>query len=547
MKKWGLFLIVAVHALVFWIFFHKIFLLYTNLDEGILLDGAKRILSGQVPLKDFFYFHIPGDIYLFALFFKAFGESYVTAKFVMLFFTLMSDLCILSLVHSFSKEWILPGISSLFYLTIVFPLMSISHDWLSVFFVFLTTWLLFESVEKQDNPFLFKPLLFMAGMFCGFTGLIHESRGIYLLPLSSFYILAGVHQTGDHHFQLKKRLRAVLIFLAGTGIVLITFFYFSVYTGSFPYYMNTIKWLLTNYKAFNRYPFLYTQFALIKRSFSVLDIKDIWHGINVVIIIIAIIFIPLIVVTGTILRYMYRMYKRKATQQDRILLLLAISYLVLFLSTLYKPEAWRIHDFTTPAFLILLFCLIWLLTAEILKSIQYKKIIPPVYVIIITFTIFLSLYNLKSFADIATRAECNIQTGDNKVKMISDAYCKDINELYGVISQAPSGPMFVYHWTPILYFLFDRNNATSFDSYMPLYNTPEQMDQIIKELQANRPLYIVMDSYDINLLDPSTGLYWLFPLLDRRWLFHDPVHKYIYGHYRVDRYLRVFTLLKRME
>jgi len=54
---------------------------YANLDcdEGIVLQGAQRILDGQVLYRDFFSFYTPGSYYLFALLFKLFGSSMLVA------------------------------------------------------------------------------------------------------------------------------------------------------------------------------------------------------------------------------------------------------------------------------------------------------------------------------------------------------------------------------------------------------------------------------------------------------------------------------------
>src|SRR5258708_33667687 len=48
-------------------------------DEGIILQGAQRILEGQVLYRDFFSFFTPGSYYLFALLFRVFGDSYLVA------------------------------------------------------------------------------------------------------------------------------------------------------------------------------------------------------------------------------------------------------------------------------------------------------------------------------------------------------------------------------------------------------------------------------------------------------------------------------------
>ncbi|HEV2383037.1 MAG TPA: hypothetical protein VG206_24995 [Terriglobia bacterium] len=49
-------------------------------DEGIILQGAERILRGQVPYRDFFSFYTPGSYYLTALLFKILGDSVLVAR-----------------------------------------------------------------------------------------------------------------------------------------------------------------------------------------------------------------------------------------------------------------------------------------------------------------------------------------------------------------------------------------------------------------------------------------------------------------------------------
>src|SRR5690349_6254261 len=46
-------------------------------DEGIILQGAQRILDGQVLYRDFFSFFTPGSYYLLAICFRVFGDSII--------------------------------------------------------------------------------------------------------------------------------------------------------------------------------------------------------------------------------------------------------------------------------------------------------------------------------------------------------------------------------------------------------------------------------------------------------------------------------------
>src|SRR5438309_9204351 len=55
-------------------------------DEGIILQGAQRILRGEVLYRDFFSFFTPGSYYFVALLFKVFGSSFLVARTALVFF-----------------------------------------------------------------------------------------------------------------------------------------------------------------------------------------------------------------------------------------------------------------------------------------------------------------------------------------------------------------------------------------------------------------------------------------------------------------------------
>ena len=45
-----------------------------------MLQGAERILAGQIPYRDFFSFYTPGSYYLLAGLFRIFGDSFAVAR-----------------------------------------------------------------------------------------------------------------------------------------------------------------------------------------------------------------------------------------------------------------------------------------------------------------------------------------------------------------------------------------------------------------------------------------------------------------------------------
>jgi hypothetical protein len=77
-KEFGVALIIFTASCLYLLLFRR----YTSIepDEGIILQGAQRILGGQVLYRDFFSFLTPGSYYFVAGLFKIFGSSILTAR-----------------------------------------------------------------------------------------------------------------------------------------------------------------------------------------------------------------------------------------------------------------------------------------------------------------------------------------------------------------------------------------------------------------------------------------------------------------------------------
>ena len=73
LRDWLIATLVFGFSAAYFGFFYQYTLI--NGDEGIILQGAQRILQGQVLYRDFFAFITPGSYYWIAFFFKIFGSS----------------------------------------------------------------------------------------------------------------------------------------------------------------------------------------------------------------------------------------------------------------------------------------------------------------------------------------------------------------------------------------------------------------------------------------------------------------------------------------
>ena len=73
----------AISILYLWQFRNALAL---DPDEGILLQGAARMLRGQLPYRDFFSFYTPGSYFWNAWLMKTFGESILVPRTVLLLY-----------------------------------------------------------------------------------------------------------------------------------------------------------------------------------------------------------------------------------------------------------------------------------------------------------------------------------------------------------------------------------------------------------------------------------------------------------------------------
>jgi len=77
-------LLIFVATCAYLCFFRR----YTSIepDEGIVLQGARRILRGEVLYHDFFSFFTPGSYYFLAVLFKIFGNSFLVGRVALVVF-----------------------------------------------------------------------------------------------------------------------------------------------------------------------------------------------------------------------------------------------------------------------------------------------------------------------------------------------------------------------------------------------------------------------------------------------------------------------------
>jgi len=219
-----------------------VFRRFTNMepDEGIVLQGATRILDGQIPYRDFFSFYTPGSFYLVAALFRLFGNSFLVAR---------SSLAVAGAVCSVITYLLCRRVCSrgISVLAAVLATMTgaafrflVLHNCYSTLFACLTLYAALRFVETSSTRWGFT-----ASSLVAITFLFEQSKGGGLaVGLFVGFLLLG-KPASSRPFDLIS----VLVGLAWP--FLLTFGYFALHGALSPMIQDWL-WPLHHYTAANR-------------------------------------------------------------------------------------------------------------------------------------------------------------------------------------------------------------------------------------------------------------------------------------------------------
>ncbi len=181
-------------------------------DQSIVFDGSYRVLSGQVPYKDFFAPWGPVVFWLHAIFFRLFGINYFSYILGAAVVNVLSTLCsILMLKLLFPRSRFLPYIAGL--LTAVWFYPPSGTPWpeqTSFFFTFVaTTTLLYSVLSRDPSAIRDSSLSFIAGGFALLSFLSKQNSGSFILPLYVFIFVMAYMPNW------RRIVRSCAVFLAG--------------------------------------------------------------------------------------------------------------------------------------------------------------------------------------------------------------------------------------------------------------------------------------------------------------------------------------------
>jgi len=208
----------------------SLFRRYTTMDpdEGIVLQGAQRILQGQVLYRDFFSFFTPGSYYLLALLFKIFGDSFLVARTALVLFGGAYSVVTYLLARRVCTRGSALLVAAIVSLTTLPYRFLVLHNWDSTLWASLALYCAIRWVESPRWKWALA-----TGSFASLTFLFEQSKGAGLWLGLAVGFLANAWTGWRQQGQLSGcRAKQLLGFTLGfVWPLLITCAYFGVQHG----------------------------------------------------------------------------------------------------------------------------------------------------------------------------------------------------------------------------------------------------------------------------------------------------------------------------
>ena len=501
-----------ISAAVFLLSFSYLLLFrrYTTMepDEGIVLQGAQRILHGQVMYRDFFSFLTPGSFYLHAFLFRIFGSSFIVPRTSLAFiggvFSLIGYLLARRVC---SRASTLLGIVLLTFTTLPYRFLTL-HNWDSTLLALLGLYCAVRMAESGRSGWIFA-----IGSLTSLTALFEQSKGAGMAVglLLGFGVLWK-----SNRFVLNGK-QCIWLIAGFTWPFLITFIYFGS-QHAIPAMLGDWLWPIRHYTAANRVRFGYANWSEETRHLlwetGSLGIRGFrFLALSPTFLVPAL----MIIAVGLFCYWSYKLVRAGATAEQPAYYCVVTGVLVGLLLSVVMVRADIIHFMYLQPISGLL--LVWIFDGRNIPGRLFKAVHPIVSAfLILAFLLFAiplllravnAPYKLETRRGVITTPEPDTVTPFTQARV------------------APGASVFVYPYLPLYNYFTATFSPTSLDYFQPGMNTPEQSQAILNELKSGGvPIALFEPQFPLKI--PSS-----WPGTPEKEIAQDPVADYIAAHYRI--------------
>jgi len=484
-----------------------LFVKFTNLngDEGIVLQGAERILHGEVLYRDFFSFYTPGSYYWLALLFKIFGNSMLVARTTLVVYGGLFSLLTYILARRVSACWSALLAAYLLTLTCLPYRFLVSH-WEGTLLAYFTLYCAVRFLEQPHRRWAFA-----IGSSVALTGLFDQSKGAGLL-LGLLLACVVIAWKGGSNVPFRRQIPAMMAGLLWPFTL--TFIYFGS-QGALGRMLAAWTWPLFHYWITNKVPYGY-----VVMSSSGLDLWGGSWGTRAIMLIVLgpLLLIPVLPILALGI-FLWVAFSRSCQVLGKkwpywVIASGCLSGLLISLLATKRP------DFTHILYLAPLFYLVfaWIVDGLDLESRLWRV---TASILVLYSSLSSTAFGL-SMLSLPLGAHHQVNTVRGKITTDDD---RTID--YVQANVHPGQKIFVYPYEPMYYYLTGTFSPTHFDFLQLGMHTPEQFQDSLHSLELDRTPVVLFETSVTEKLawtSPETPL----QLLGAR----DPVESYILAHYR---------------
>ena len=507
-------LCIAFSLFVFSVAYLCLFLRYTTMepDEGIILQGAQRILRGEVLYRDFFSFLTPGSHYFLALIFGIFGSSFIVARiFLALLGATTTVVSYLLTRRVCSRRNALTVVILMTFTTFPFRFLVL-HNWDSTFWACLTV---YSAVRWLESSHWIWPIA--TGSFASITFLFEQSKGAgLLLGLSVGLLTIKLLQP----FPVLRSMKVSKIRFLGLGLIwpiLVTLLYF----GSrhvVGLMLADWLWPLQHYSIANRVPYGYQNWSDETRQVLFGTNSAVFRFVTALALSPCFVIPALPLIGLGIWTNWIRKTRNGGGQNPRRTYYLMMGAL---LAGLLLSVAVGRADIIHFVYLQPLFCIVlaWIIDGRDIGGKLFQVVRPGLIVYLILGFALISV----PLAMRATRAPHRTLTRRGTIF----ASEKDTVLDYVQRHASPGESIFIYPYLPLYYYLTNTFSPTHYDYFQPGMNTPQQAQEIISEVAAKDSTLVIFE-YSFYEKIPTS-----WPETPISSIVRDPVADFIVRNYRI--------------
>jgi 4-amino-4-deoxy-L-arabinose transferase-like glycosyltransferase len=506
LERW---LTVAVFLVAFG--YLLIFRHYTTIepDEGIVLQGAQRILRGEVLYRDFFSFLTPGSFYFQALLFKLFGNSFVVPRVTLAVLGgFFSAIGYLLARRACNRSTALIAAALLTLTTLPYRFLAL-HNWDSTLLACLAVYC---AVRMLDSPH--GAWAFAVASLTSLTFLFEQSKGVGL-GLGLVLGFASVHLLRVHRFEFNRsNMIALMGGLAWPFVLTVTYFASRHALGQM---LFDWEWPLQHYSTANHVPYGFANWSEEARH-QLFASGPLWVRILTGILMSPYFLIPALPPVAVLfLAYgVHRSWRNRNPDARQAYYLMVTGALSGLLLAIVVVRADIIHFM----YLLPLYGLVlaWILDGRDIPSRLFATLHPIVNAyLIFSFLIFSVPLLLR-----AVNPPFKIETRRGIVAMPG----RDTVLEYVPAHVAPGGELLVYPYLPLYNYLTATFSPAPLDYFQPGMNTAEQGEMILKELRSGRVKAVLFEPSFPQKIPTS------WPETPLSAIVSDPVADYIVANYK---------------